>query len=605
MSRLPAVVFAVLAVATGGAFFVVQHLKVTTPLVQNPSAPNPGAINPISGQVCGGVDHRRTTVTFYLLHRSDDVDVYVVDDEGNIVATLASGRHMRQRVRRPDGVFTWDGRLDDGRFAPDGLYRVQVDLIHQGRSVLLTPNGSTSPYTIKVESQAPHPLITSVTPQLVPQHGALGVRIRYRGNEGHVATMRIYRTDVPGRPQQVASFLTSGGGETTWNGETANRPAPAGIYLVGMDVTDAACNTGRFPASLPPAPGSTPRAGVTIRYLAAQPLLTPVPAGSRALVYVDSRQQPYHWALRTAGQAKILEHGHSNGAYTLEVRLPHGSAGLYTLSLRSGSHATTVPLIASAPRRAPVLVVLPALTWQGLNPVDDSGDGLASTLSDGDPVRLGRPLVRGLPAGFTDETRLVTYLRASHRSFDLTTDVALLQGAGPALSGHHGVILAGQERWIPRSLARALRTYVSAGGHVLSVAPDSLRAYVTVEGEGINQVARSPTGLLAADVFGVRHGAGVRHDSGLVTTITDGLGLFAATSGVFPGYTAYEPITGVSAPGQIASSAGTSTSAVSVVGVRLGTGAVVEVGLAGFIPALSTSLDTRELFDGIWSLLSR
>ena len=46
-----------------------------------------------------------------------------------------------------------------------------------------------------------------------------------------------------------------------------------------------------------------------------------------------------------------------------------------------------------------MLVVLPALTWQGHNPVDDNGDGLPDTLDAGVPIELDRPLADGLPAG--------------------------------------------------------------------------------------------------------------------------------------------------------------------------------------------------------------
>src|SRR5436309_14958586 len=118
MRRLPALVLAVLVVATVAAFFVTQHLKVTTPLLAGFPAPAPSAINPVSGGTCDGVQHRVTRVSFYLLHRSDDVDVYVIDQSGNVVATVASGRHMRRGVRKPDGEFSWDGRLADGGLAP-------------------------------------------------------------------------------------------------------------------------------------------------------------------------------------------------------------------------------------------------------------------------------------------------------------------------------------------------------------------------------------------------------------------------------------------------------------------------------------------------------
>jgi hypothetical protein len=246
--RLPAVVFALLAVATAGAFFVVQHLKVTTPLVAGASAPSPGAISPVTRPVCGGVHHGSTTVTFYLLHRADDVDVYVLDQNGNAVATLASGRHMRVRVRFPDGVFTWDGREDSGRVAPDGLYTVEVDLIHQGRTFVLAPPSGGSPFAIKVESHAPRPVIESVTPHLIPVDGSLRTTIRYAGTQGHPGRIELYRTGRAGAPKLVKTFRTSAQSQTAiWDGTIRGRAAPAGTYLVGLDVTDAACNTGRFP----------------------------------------------------------------------------------------------------------------------------------------------------------------------------------------------------------------------------------------------------------------------------------------------------------------------------------------------------------------------
>jgi hypothetical protein len=101
--RLPALAFAALVVATVGAFFVTQHLKSSTPLYAGFPRPKPQWINPRSGGSCDGISHRSTQISFYLLHRADDVDVYIVNNAGTIVRTIASGRHMRIRVRHPDG----------------------------------------------------------------------------------------------------------------------------------------------------------------------------------------------------------------------------------------------------------------------------------------------------------------------------------------------------------------------------------------------------------------------------------------------------------------------------------------------------------------------
>ena len=64
-------------------------------------------------------------------------------------------------------------------------------------------------------------------------------------------------------------------------------------------------------------------------------------------MFVDSRRRPYHWALYRPGTRKPLASGRAVSA-ALRVPLPRGHAGLYELALRSGSHASTVPLVAHA-----------------------------------------------------------------------------------------------------------------------------------------------------------------------------------------------------------------------------------------------------------------
>lgn len=148
-------VVAVLAAATVGAFFVVQHLKVTTPLIAGQTPPRPAVINPVSGGVCDGVNYRRARVSFFLLHRADDVGVYVLNRTGTSVATLASNRHMARGLNIPPGVFIWNGREDNGKIAPDGTYTVQIDLIHQGRTYVLGPPEGGPPWTITVQTRMP------------------------------------------------------------------------------------------------------------------------------------------------------------------------------------------------------------------------------------------------------------------------------------------------------------------------------------------------------------------------------------------------------------------------------------------------------------------
>ena len=599
MRRLPVAAFVALVVATIAAFFITQHLKVTTPLIAGAPAPAPAVFNPVGGGRCRGVSYRLMRVSFYLLHRSDDVDVYIVDQNGTIVRTLASGRHMRRDVRKPDGLFRWDGRQDNGSLAPDGVYYVRVSLIHQGRSVEIS--NSAGPEPVRVLSVTPHPVVTDVTPALVPQRGT-AVTIHYTGNEMRSGTVRIYRTDLPGPPRLVKSFITQWHGtKAVWDGKIHRLPAPQGTYLVGFDVTNKACTTGRFPSRLPPAPGSTPHAGVSVRYLAAQPPLNPTAAGSTALVYVDAGGHPYRWTLRLAGSPQPLAGGASSSS-PLRVRAPPRVAGLYVLTLRSGSGQTAVPLVVNATATPPasILVVLPALTWQGQNPVDDDGDGLPNTLPDGGPIELERPLANGLPPGFADEAAFLSWLDRSHLRYDLTTDLGLIDGVGPGLAGHAGVVLAGAERWLPDSTSSALRSYVQRGGHLLSVGIDSLRRGVTVAGGR----ASAPTGPRRTDALGARRSSPVTRNRAPISVLNDGLDIFTGTSGSFRGYRSYQPIPSVAAPAQVASQAGATSATPSIVGYRLGQGIVVYIALGGFGTSLAHNLDAQALVRRLWGLLA-
>lgn len=594
MRRLPATAFTALVLATVAAFFVAQHLKVTTPLIAGDPHPFPTVINP-NETGCYG-DNRYANFSFYLLHRADDVAVWIVNQEGTIVRTLSSGRHMRRGVRYPDGNFPWNGRGDDEKIVPDGMYYFRIALLHQGRTIELTKN------PVVVKTAPPHPVITAVSPPLIPQD-ASPVTIRYAGVAKRGATILIYRTDLPGAPRLVKTFGAPSGTSATWDGRINRRPVAAGTYLVGLTATDAACNTGHFPQTLPPPPGTTPHAGLTVRYLAAQPPLDPVPAGAATTVYVDSRQRPYTWTLARVGARRAVSHG-SSRSYALRVRLPGADAGLYVLSIASGPHRTAVPLIASASgnsQQQSILVVLPALTWQGQNPVDDNGDGLPNTLDGGGPVAVRRPLANGLPADFQQEAALVAYLDSAHLHYDLTTDLGLADGAGPALNAHRGVVLAAAERWLPIALSAGLRSYVQGGGHLLSIGVGSMLRGVTLRGSE----ALDPSAPAATDALGARPGQLVSHNNQLLLVIRDGLGIFSSTSGAFTGFASFQPYGSVAVPGGIVSAAGTSDTSKAIIGYRLGRGTVVDIGLSTFGTSLAHGADPQELIRRLWTVLSR
>jgi flagellar hook assembly protein FlgD len=263
-TRVSIFAFGALVAASIAAFFITQHLKVTTPLVQGAPRPVPGVIDPLHAVRCGNVNNGSATISFYLQHRSDDVIVSIVDaDDDAVVRTVADGRHMRKGVRTPDGVFRWDGRLSDGRVAPDGTYYFRVTLIHQNRTIDLTG------VPVRVKTVPPHPVVTSVTPTVIPSSsGSTRVTIRYAGNDGRGGTVLLYRLDGANRRARlIKEFLTPWKGHTAiWDGTVAQQqPAPAGTYLLALEVSDAACDTGRYPARIPPPAGSAANDVVTVR----------------------------------------------------------------------------------------------------------------------------------------------------------------------------------------------------------------------------------------------------------------------------------------------------------------------------------------------------
>ena len=253
--------FVVLVIATVAAFFVTQHLKVSTPLIQYRPAPVPNTINPVYGSVCPrrngkGVvvltDYRRMKISFYLQNRSDNVTVQIVNHDRDPVRTIGNNVFMRANPPKRH-IFTWNGRLANGSVAPAGIYYVKVSLLHQGRSLIIS--NSTAALPVTVETTRPQPRVTGVTPTTFTSGSATPVTIHYTGTGALRPRILIFR--VTGATQrQVKNYAaTTKQGLSTWDGTLAGgRPAPRGTYLVAVRLTDKACTTGISPTTVAAAP---------------------------------------------------------------------------------------------------------------------------------------------------------------------------------------------------------------------------------------------------------------------------------------------------------------------------------------------------------------
>jgi hypothetical protein len=193
--------------------------------------------------------------------------------------------------------FTWNGRESGGAVAPDGRYYVKVRLRGQRRTVTISNSSGPEPVTIK--TAPPRPVVTSVAPRVVSRVRLTPVTVAFTGNEKLAVTVIVYRIghrasrvghrarSIGGRAHpgglahrigrantigglvrltEVKSFLTAGTpNRAAWDGLIHERPAPAGSYLIGVQATDAACNTGSFPADPHPPLQTVSQAIVTVR----------------------------------------------------------------------------------------------------------------------------------------------------------------------------------------------------------------------------------------------------------------------------------------------------------------------------------------------------
>jgi hypothetical protein len=148
--RLPLAGFGALVVATIAAFFITQHLKVTTPLITGARGGSPTYGQTPHNIVPTNPSCRAVTLYFALLHHADSFDLYIVDSRGKPVQTLATD--VPGRIFEPF-QYSWNGRLADGTVAPHGLYNFDLHLIHQNRTIDPVIPG----FPISVQSTCPPP----------------------------------------------------------------------------------------------------------------------------------------------------------------------------------------------------------------------------------------------------------------------------------------------------------------------------------------------------------------------------------------------------------------------------------------------------------------
>ena len=605
MPLVARITFVVLVGATFAAFFVAQRLKSSPPRI------DVRGVDPVLSPNGDGRKERGRIA--FLLQRADRVDLAIVDEDGDLVRELLSGRRVaaRELVREP-----WDGRDDAGARVPDGTYRARITLRRRAQTVVL-------PREIRLDTTPPKPRVLSIgpetgtrpVPEFLPRADGKPASIRFFA-PGARPSVEIWHTDRP-RPRLVENLeietelrdghLPNGVGKTTWDGTRNGRRVSPGTYVAVVRSRDEAGNIGRS------VPERTlrgrhrrgqilrGRGGITVRYLGVQPPLTPTAAGRPYEVAVDARGATYNWTLRKVGAPDVVQRSRRATGGPLRRRAPRGESGMYLFEARTAERRTAVPVPVDDRRDNRVLVILPATTWQGRNALDDDGDGLPNTLDLGVPVRLSRVFARGLPAGVTEnEGPLLARLHREGRSYDLTTDVGLAVGRGPRIRGHRGVLLAGDTRWLTEDVRRQLRTFVAGGGVLASLGTQSLRSEV-------RQTARrllEPTPLAREDLFGARLEP-IRRKTVDLQNLEDDerVQLFAGEEGLFPDVEAWEATASVGRQARRVASAVTPDNKEVIVAARFGDGLVIRTGIPGFPTRVGSDPASAELLGRIWTLL--
>jgi hypothetical protein len=596
------VVFALLVLATIAAFFATQQLKSEVPLVIRFAA-KPKQFSPNGDGV-----RDRTEVGFDLSEPAS-VSFSIMDSEGNEVRRVVDDRPLAGDVKHR---FDWNGRNDAGEQVPEGVYRMRVVRRDEGRIV-------DSFKRIRVDRRPPRVRLVSAAPGVIAPREpgqAPEVTLRYDGPRNSAPEFRVFRTDDADRPHVVRRFRGDGR-SGVWRGEVAlgprrTGPAPDGDYAFTVSVRDRAGNLAVAPSEIPRRSLARAGTGVAVRSFTLQGPLGVVAAGSRATLEIGPLDRSFDFVVSRFGDPEPIRRGERLGG-RFRVSIPRDTrTGVYLVRVRAGRHRAVWPLaVAGLPQSKRAvedprpLVVLPAMTWQGLNPVDDDLDGFADTLLTGGPVRLNRPFRNGgLPPRFRSEVApLLLYLDRQRLAYDLTTDVSLARREGPALANAPGVAFAGSALWLTEPLMRRLRDEVADGLRVASFGVDAFRRSVRLTGD----MLVDPSPRRRVDAFGETTTL-MRTSPAPLTVFEDGLALFENLDSFIGDFTEFEQSRSLPTAARTIATAGRDPAQPAFVAFGLGGGVVIRTGTAQWSRELDEAALSEEVpavTNRIWRLLAQ
>jgi hypothetical protein len=304
-----ALVVALLA-ATATAFALTEGLK----LEQSPILGT--KVDETFSPICA-CDKARARISFRL-RKADRVDVAVLNDADEVVATPVQGRRFpRGRV-----VVTWNGLDAAGDPLPEGAYRPRVHLRGERRTIVL-------PNPIELDTTPPEIVGSRVAPRVFSPDGdrrADRLRVSYRLSEpGRVL---LFVNGV----KRVETRFPRERDTLSWFGLVDGRAVRAGPYALAIRAVDPAKNLS----------DATHLPVVVVRFVALGRKRVVAIAGSRFAIRVSSDARTVRW--RLGPRTGVARPG------TLHLRVPE-QAGRFTLTVSAGGHAARAAVFVRKPAR--------------------------------------------------------------------------------------------------------------------------------------------------------------------------------------------------------------------------------------------------------------
>jgi flagellar hook capping protein FlgD len=283
---------------TAAAFAVTEHLKlVRSPIYRT-------RVDKVFSPVCK-CETAAASIAFLL--RSADRVTVSIERDGSVVRTIVRDRSA---ARGPFGV-RWDGLADDGRLAPDGVYKPRVHLSRAHRTIVL-------PNPIRIDTKPPRVSVLGWIPRrrvLTPDGNFRHERLEVRDRVSEPAHVILY---VNGK-RRYRSRTQGSTGVARWFGRVNGRSVLAGSYRITLAARDVAGNLS----------GQVRVGTLFVRYVRLPHRVYRVAAGTRFGTHVLTDSPGVRWRLGVRS---------GTGRSRLVLRAPK-QPGRYRLTVRVGNHA--------------------------------------------------------------------------------------------------------------------------------------------------------------------------------------------------------------------------------------------------------------------------